>query len=488
VDGSFELESTISDCVRTGQWVGDCFLYTNAAGKLNYFVGGQVMTLAHLDHRMYLLGYVPKEDRAFLIDKSYNVVSYKLLLSVLNYQTAVVRKDFVTANALLPAIPKSEHLSVARFLESQGFKEEALAVTPDSDHKFELAVDLRRMDVAHRVLLEYKVDDVGSTDYQSKWRRLGDLALANGDVALAQTCAEKSGDLSGLLLLYSSSGDRQGIETLALQAKEAGRSNVAFLAYFITGQVEQCIQLLLDTGRIPEAAFMARTYMPSRISSVLELWKTDLKSVNEKAAEALADPARYPNLFPDLEYALKAEELVKASSGRHAAASSYPSSRGEMEVNLIELIKEQGASAFVRSSSQENADEDEVDETPDEEAGVAEVYNYEGEDGDAAEEAAEEEAAEEEDVNVNEGVDEEDVDQSADLDVEAEEDVEEEEEEEEEAEETVAQTTAAVAKATVSSEPELEDDDDDDVDALLAGDDVAGDEDDDAGEGDDEDW
>jgi hypothetical protein len=39
--------------------------------------------------------------------------------------------------------------------------------------------------------------------------------------------------------------------------------------------------------------------------SVLELWKTDLKKVNEKAAEALADPMRYPNLFPDLEYALK---------------------------------------------------------------------------------------------------------------------------------------------------------------------------------------
>jgi hypothetical protein len=39
--------------------------------------------------------------------------------------------------------------------------------------------------------------------------------------------------------------------------------------------------------------------------SVLELWKTDLKSVNEKAAEALADPEKYPNLFPDLSYALQ---------------------------------------------------------------------------------------------------------------------------------------------------------------------------------------
>ena len=115
------------------------------------------MTLSHLNTPMYLLGFVPKEDRVFLIDKAYNVVSYKVLLSVLNYQTAVVRKDFVTANSILPSIPRSEHCAVARFLESQGFKEEALAVSSDPDHRFELAVDLRKMDVAHAVLLDPEV-------------------------------------------------------------------------------------------------------------------------------------------------------------------------------------------------------------------------------------------------------------------------------------------------------------------------------------------
>ncbi len=39
-----------------------------------------------------------------------------------------VRQDFVTANSLLPLIPKSEYPAVARFLESQGFKQEALQV------------------------------------------------------------------------------------------------------------------------------------------------------------------------------------------------------------------------------------------------------------------------------------------------------------------------------------------------------------------------
>ena len=354
VDGSFELESTITDRIRTGQWVGDCFLYTNGSGKLNYYVGGEVITLCHLERPMYLLGFVPKEDRVFLIDKSYNVISYKLLLSMLSYQTAVVRKDFDSANALLPSIPKSEYAAAARFLESQGYKEEALLVTTDLDHKFELSIDLRKIDIAQSVLLELSEQNKGeedSVDMQNKWRHLGDLALANGNIALSEQCADRSADLSGLLLLYSASANKNGMLNLAKKAKESGRYNVAFIAYFTVGLIEECIQLLLDTGRIPEACFMARTYMPSMIPATLEMWKNDLKSVNENASNALADPAKYPNLFPDLDWALKVEEMFKVQRSSHVPATSYPLAKGELDLNLIEIFKSQAAAAASPSVS-----------------------------------------------------------------------------------------------------------------------------------------
>lgn len=327
VNGSFELVTTINERVHTGQWVGECFLYTNNNKRLNYIVGGEIMTLCHLNSAMYLLGFVPKEDRVFLIDKSSNIVSYKLLLSVLSYQTAVVRKDFVTANELLRMIPPSEYSSVARFLESQGFKEEALAVTDDLDHKFELAIDLKNLDIAHRVLVESdkkSADGEDSTEVQGRWRRLGDLALVNGEIALAESCARRSSDLSGLLLLYASTGNKAGLIDLAKKAKDEGRNNVAFVAYFLTGLVEEAIQLLVDCSRIPEAAFMARTYLPSQVPRfesliyphhanllifgfyrILELWKADLKNTNERMADALADPVKYPNLFADYDWGLK---------------------------------------------------------------------------------------------------------------------------------------------------------------------------------------
>lgn len=46
-----------------------------------------------------------------------------------------------------PHIPEAEYANIARFLEAQGFKEEALAVTTDLDHKFDLSMQLNRLDV-----------------------------------------------------------------------------------------------------------------------------------------------------------------------------------------------------------------------------------------------------------------------------------------------------------------------------------------------------
>lgn len=53
-------------------------------------------------------------------------------------------------------------------------------------------------------------------------------------------------DLSGLLLLYSSLGDAEGLTKLAALAKEQGKNNVAFVCLFMLGQVEDCLHLLVE--------------------------------------------------------------------------------------------------------------------------------------------------------------------------------------------------------------------------------------------------
>ena len=84
---------------------------------------------------MYVFGYNPKDNHLYLADKDLNVVSYHLFYSVLEYQTAVMRKDFETAKVVLPTIPKEQRNRVAHFLEKQGYKQLALNVSCDPEHR-----------------------------------------------------------------------------------------------------------------------------------------------------------------------------------------------------------------------------------------------------------------------------------------------------------------------------------------------------------------
>ena len=42
----------------------------------------------------------------------------------------------------MPSIPRDQRARVALFLEKQGFKEQALVVSSDPDHRFDLALSL----------------------------------------------------------------------------------------------------------------------------------------------------------------------------------------------------------------------------------------------------------------------------------------------------------------------------------------------------------
>ena len=67
---------------------------------------------------MYLLGFLPKENRLYLIDKEFAIISYTLQMSVLEYQTAIVRGEDEVAAAVLESIPQDALQTVAvEFLE-----------------------------------------------------------------------------------------------------------------------------------------------------------------------------------------------------------------------------------------------------------------------------------------------------------------------------------------------------------------------------------
>lgn len=264
-------------------------------------MGDQTYTISHFDQGMYLLGYIQRDARIYLADKDVNVTSFALSLSVVEYQTLVLRGDMESAAELLPSIPAVELNKIARFLEGQDHKELALEVATDPEHKFDLALALGQLPTALELARE--------ADVEHKWKTVGDAALAAWDVALAAECFNNAKDLGSLLLLHTSTGDREGLKTLAAQAQESGAHNVAFTCLWQLADVQGCIDLLTSTGRVAEAVLFSQTYKPSATVNTVGLWKESLeKEKKGRVAKTIGVPVEDEELFPEWEEYLRLEE------------------------------------------------------------------------------------------------------------------------------------------------------------------------------------
>ena len=165
------------------------------------------------------------------------------------------------------------------------------------------------------------------------------------------------------------------VNRLGDDAAAANMNNVAFLTRFLSGDLNACLEILINTQRIPEAAFFARTYLPSQISRVVQLWKTSLSQVNAKAGQSLADPAQYDNLFPGLADALKTEQFLEQRRQRlpASACSAVPNNWERRPVDEMHLAEQQDQfhhvapvklSAAVEEKEMEDPSEDDEYESP----------------------------------------------------------------------------------------------------------------------------
>lgn len=132
-----------------------------------------------------------------------------------------MRRDFETADRVLPTIPKEHRTRVAHFLEKQvrnwllprfvcahflhtcliplqGFKEQALQVSTDPEHCFELALQIGNLTIAHALAKE--------SNNPQKWSQLAEAATSQNKFELVQECLTKANDFGSLLMLATCSG------------------------------------------------------------------------------------------------------------------------------------------------------------------------------------------------------------------------------------------------------------------------------------------
>ncbi|OOQ82762.1 Coatomer subunit beta' [Penicillium brasilianum] len=325
VEAAMELVATVNETVRTGEWVGDCFIYTNSTNRLNYLVGDQTYTISHFDQPMYVLGYLPRDGRIYLADKDVNVVSFALSLAVLQYETLILRNETEAAAEVLQDVPEDQMNKIARFLEGQGYKEQALEVATDPEHRFDLALSLNDLETALEIARVANVEH--------KWKLIGDAALASWNLALAQECFTQAKDVGSLLLLHTASNNREGLRALAVQASDSGLHNVAFSTLWSLGDVDACIDLLIKTNRIAESVLFAQTYKPSRAPELVVQWKASLESSGKtKVARLVGVPPGAPDiistdddLFPEWDEYIRLE--------KEGVVPEPPSSESLIDIN-----------------------------------------------------------------------------------------------------------------------------------------------------------
>lgn len=351
---SFEVAFEVDDQILTGKWVGHVFIYTSISNRLNYLVGGSIYNLAHFDKSMFLLGYLSRDNKVYVCDKDMNVISYYLSLSVLEYQTVVLRGDLEYADSIIKEIDERDINKIARFLEEQGYTEKALELSTDFDQKFELAIQTLNLQLALEI-----AEKENSTH---KWKKLGDIALSNWKFDLAIKSFESSKDYQSLLLLYTSFNDIEGLKSLSKSCIEVGKFNSAFVASWAAKDLPSCIEILKKTDRITEASFLSLVYENNvkNVDEITNIWKNDLSSKGkDKIASRILVPGENLQFFPSLkeisETLIDLDDEPKAESTNEVIEETIPEEKEDKEGSEVE------------EAEVENVEEEEAEEEAEEE-------------------------------------------------------------------------------------------------------------------------
>lgn len=93
----FEPIFEINETILTGFFLDDVFVYLNNKNKINYAIEDKIFNISTLDSNFFLLGYYQPVNKIYLMDKTFRLISYTLPISFVNYQIAILKKDFERA-------------------------------------------------------------------------------------------------------------------------------------------------------------------------------------------------------------------------------------------------------------------------------------------------------------------------------------------------------------------------------------------------------
>ena len=341
----FELLTEVNDRILSGTWIGNIFLYVSESFKLNLLVRNKLFTAANIGHFAVILEYIDNHERVFFFDNQSNVTSFfisKGLLSILswlqNCENDTLNKEIIEdAIAKSVSISEDERDFLSKVLVALGEMEAAFNIVANLRQKVELGIKIG--------FLNECVDLCSKMEEPIYWKKLGDLALLKGRFDIAKKAFWSCEDLNSLLLLGSCLGCESTLERIVDLAKEKKHYSVAFMANWVMGRADRCLDVLIDSERFGEAAIFAKTYHPSKMIDVFDCWRGFLKRKNQQILlKRLENPLDFPDSYPDLAFLSEVEKVInEVLSVRRLSADKYPKFHSLMEdFDFYEEVKTNG--------------------------------------------------------------------------------------------------------------------------------------------------
>ncbi|MCQ2819765.1 MAG: coatomer subunit beta' [archaeon] len=272
---SFDVFYDINENITNGFFVDEIFVYQTAKNKINYSVNDKVFPITTLSSKYFLLGYLPSSNHIYLINKNFQIISYTLPLSFLEYEMAIIRKDYEKAKEIFPTVPDEFNENLILFLEKFNHYDMCYDITKNTNKKFSLALKLKKLEDAWKMADKEKNSE--------KFKMVADLSMEMGNFKMAEKAMLNGNDYNSLLLLYSSIQNREKMKKLFELTKAKGLLNIAFPCAYQLNDLEECKNILIESKRFPEASLFCRTYCPSKLNEVIEKWNEALENEDENS-------------------------------------------------------------------------------------------------------------------------------------------------------------------------------------------------------------
>ncbi|KII60445.1 Coatomer subunit beta' [Thelohanellus kitauei] len=93
-------ESGVSDAFEVLPLFHQPFSQLAEDNRLSYAIGDQLFSISHIQRPSYVVGYLHNQNRLYLVDREGNVLSYYLDMHVIEFEIAILKKNYDLANSI----------------------------------------------------------------------------------------------------------------------------------------------------------------------------------------------------------------------------------------------------------------------------------------------------------------------------------------------------------------------------------------------------